>query len=96
MRSSDRYFTVLAISNATPTPRLGLAISKKSIRKATKRNWIKRHIRESFRQSVAQLPGLDLVVLSKSGVDQLAGPLIQKSLAQHWMKLKRLCEKSSC
>ncbi|MBP3195301.1 MAG: ribonuclease P protein component [Cardiobacteriaceae bacterium] len=51
-RSSDRYFTVLALVYLSESPklRLGLAIAKKRIRLAVDRNRIKRISRETFRQ----------------------------------------------
>jgi len=58
---SDRFFRLLAISRRQPQPgsidaleqvadcRLGLAIAKKTVPKASQRNRIKRQIREAFR-----------------------------------------------
>jgi ribonuclease P protein component len=58
---SDRHFRLLAISRPTPGngdseleqsstgSRLGLAIAKKNVRKASQRNCIKRQAREVFR-----------------------------------------------
>ncbi|MBR1375461.1 MAG: ribonuclease P protein component [Cardiobacteriaceae bacterium] len=51
-KSSDRYFTVLALIYLSESPklRLGLAIAKKKIHLAVDRNRIKRISRESFRK----------------------------------------------
>lgn len=83
-RSSDRYFTVLTRSNQLGRPRLGLAISKKSARRAVDRNRIKRVIRESFRANREQLRSVDVVVLSKSGIAEIEGTRLNQLLCKHW------------
>ena len=49
VRSSDRYFTVLARPNDVSYARLGTAFSKKRVKLAVARNRLKRISRESFR-----------------------------------------------
>ena len=49
IKSTDRYFTLLAKRSDFGHPRIGLAIAKKIIKKAVHRNVIKRTVRESFR-----------------------------------------------
>ena len=46
--------------------RLGLAISKKNIPSAAERNYLKRIIRERFRQSQESIVGKDIVVLARN------------------------------
>lgn len=46
--------------------RLGMVISKQRIPLAIARNYIKRLIRESFRQSADQLKNLDVIVMVRS------------------------------
>ncbi len=86
-KSSDRYFTVLANSNALTYARLGLAIAKKRIRSAVARNRVKRLIRESFRHHQVNLAGLDCVVLARLGTDQSDNLTLLQSLAKHWQNL---------
>ncbi|MGH8557547.1 MAG: ribonuclease P protein component [Methylococcales bacterium] len=62
---STRYFTILYRSNGMTHARLGLAISKKTIRKAIDRNRFKRYIRESFRLNQQNLGSFDIVVFVK-------------------------------
>ena len=50
-RSSDKFFTVLAKKNTLDVARWGLAIAKKSVKKAVQRNRIKRVVRELVRLS---------------------------------------------
>jgi ribonuclease P protein component len=87
-RSNDRFFTVLVRDNGMTHARLGLAVSKKRVRRAVARNRIKRLVRESFRHHADALGGLDVVVMARSNGaadnDALAG-----SLAGHWRRLLR-------
>lgn len=90
IRSSDRYFTILAATiTDVNMPRLGLAISKKHAKHAVDRNRIKRLVRESFRQQ-PDLPAADLVVMAREATAQADSQTLLASLTQHW---KRLCAK---
>ncbi len=65
-RLTGRYFTLFLRVGTGGGPRLGLIVSKKVARAATRRNMIKRIIRESFRHAdLARLKGFDLVVLAR-------------------------------
>ncbi|WP_408624356.1 ribonuclease P protein component [Celerinatantimonas yamalensis] len=88
-RIGTPQLTFLAVANQLSHPRLGLAISKKSDKRAVARNRIKRHIRESFRLNQQQLPGLDIVVISKPGVSQLSDADLNKMLEKSWRRLLR-------
>jgi ribonuclease P protein component len=91
IRSSDRLFTILAVTNAEQAmPRLGLAISKKHAKRALDRNRIKRLVRESFRHQLQLLPMADFVVMARDVTRQASSQEIFDSLSQHW---KRLCAK---
>ena len=94
-KSADKYLTVLARANGGQSPRLGLAISKKQIRKASDRNRIKRLIRESFRLSQHSLDGLDFIVMARSATIQASHEALRNSLHKHWKNQVRQC-KSSC
>lgn len=83
-----KYLIILAKKNLLDYARLGLAISKKHVKKAVKRNQIKRVIRESFRHNLNVLKGLDVVVLSKNHIDSLAKDELRKSLDALWVKLQ--------
>lgn len=85
--SSDRYFTVLMRPNAFSHPRLGLAISKRKVRKATARNRLKRIVRESFRLNRHQLPAADFVVMAKPAAVEAESKELWESLARHWQRL---------
>ena len=85
--SSDRYFTILMRPNALGHPRLGLAISKRKVKKATARNRLKRIVRESFRLNQHQLPAADFVVMAKPAAVEAETKELWESLARHWQRL---------
>jgi ribonuclease P protein component len=85
-RSRDKWFTVICRDNGTGAARLGLAISKKHCRKATVRNTIKRVARESFRQHMAEMAGLDIVVMNQPAAGAATRKQLFDSLAGHWRR----------
>lgn len=88
----DKYFTCLAIGNELEHSRLGLAIAKKTIRKAVDRNSLKRVIRESFRLQQWQLGTMDIVVLARRDALSVPPRQLRSSLQKHWLKLKNQCD----
>ena len=90
-RSTDKYFTVLAIVNELDHPRLGLAIAKKNIRRAVDRNKIKRSARESFRLQQHEMTNLDIVVMARREAATANSKTLQASLDKHWLKLIKRC-----
>ncbi len=91
VKSSDTYFTLLAITNDFDHPRLGLAIAKKNIRKAVDRNVIKRVVRENFRIQQQSLGNIDIVVLARREALDASPELLRKSLEKHWLRLVSRC-----
>jgi ribonuclease P protein component len=94
VKSSDRYFTVLARPNGLNYSRLGMAISRKIARSAVARNRIKRVVRESFRHHQAQLGGMDWVVMGRSDTAQQENAVLFASLQRHWQRLAPSCAPS--
>jgi ribonuclease P protein component len=94
VKSSDTYFTLLAIKNDFDHPRLGLAIAKKNIKKAVHRNVIKRAVRENFRIQQQSLGNIDIVVLARREAVDAPLELLRKSLEKHWLRLVSRC--ASC
>ena len=78
---------MLARKNVEPQARLGLAIAKKSVRKAVHRNRIKRIIRESFRHHKAQIIDFDFVVMCRDKAGKASKQELALSLQGHWHKL---------
>ncbi|PPD30088.1 MAG: ribonuclease P protein component [Methylomonas sp.] len=95
VKSTDKYFTVLATNNPLQHPRLGLAIAKKAIKKAVARNRIKRTVRESFRLQRQLIINIDIVVLARGDAAHADAQILRKSLERHWLKLVDRCESCS-
>ena len=96
LKVGHRYFLFLARANNCGHPRLGLVVGKKHCRLAVGRTRVKRHIRETFRQHQANLPGIDAIVLPRSGAAELNNRDLRQTLEQQWQRLcKRCADKQS-
>jgi ribonuclease P protein component len=69
--------------------RLGLAISKKHVKQAVRRNLVKRLVRENFRLNQNQFSGLDIVVISRAGLSGLNRQQICQQLDSLFKKLQQ-------
>lgn len=94
VRVTSRYLTFLARANELGHPRLGLAISKKAVRRAVDRNRIKRQLRESFRLHQHELGGIDIVVMARAGNKEWDWHEMQTSLDTKWRELRKRCKGS--
>lgn len=86
-RSADHFFTVLYVANDTDCPRLGFAISRKRVSKATVRNRIRRLVRESFRHNRQTLENVDIVIMAREKAPAASNPELRESIEQHWLRL---------
>ncbi|MGD8590431.1 MAG: ribonuclease P protein component [Chromatiales bacterium] len=93
-RFVDRNFLVLVRLNGTDAARLGLAVSKKKLRRAVDRNLLKRLIRESFRNHQSMLAGLDVVVVNRGASMSDENGHYLDSLSLHWQRLAKTCKLS--
>lgn len=92
VRSSDRYFTVLARPNELLHARLGMAFTKKRVKLAVGRNRLKRISRESFRLIQGALYSADYVVLAGGQCAKATNQQLFQSLEKHWQQLNKKCE----
>ncbi|PID43611.1 MAG: ribonuclease P protein component [Gammaproteobacteria bacterium] len=88
IKSSNRYFLLLATVSRNNTPRIGFVFSKKNIKRAVDRNRIKRISREFFRVHKKNLPKLDIVVLARSGIANQNNQFVVKQLDYLFGKLQ--------
>ena len=93
LKVSTAELLFLANTNGLGHPRLGLVIAKKNVRHAVQRNRLKRIIRESFRLQRSRLPGIDVIVLARRGVDQLDNAELHRRCNQLWRQLEKRAEK---
>ena len=86
-RARGRIVALVWIPNGLPQARLGLAVSRRALRRAAQRNALKRQVREHFRRH--PLPGVDLIVSCRRG---LAPPLdaraVRADLARLWPRVR--------
>ena len=77
-----------------PFARLGLAIAKKHIKKATARNRIKRLVRESFRHHQDKLKNVDIIVLTRNDISTQTNKQLLEKLSVIWQRMSEQCESS--
>lgn len=88
--SRDAMFRVLSRPNGLEFSRLGMAVSRRTCRRATGRNRVKRIIRESFRLHRERMAGRnakDIVVLPNARATTATNEELFESLRGHWRKL---------
>ena len=88
-RFGNKSLTVLARENNLGYPRLGLAISKKSAKRAVDRNRIKRIFRESFRIHQHKLPNVDIIAMCKPHVLFLSKEEIHRQIETQWRFMQK-------
>ena len=89
-RWQGRHFALRWRTTPDPPARLGLAVSRKVSKRAVQRNRIKRNIRESFRATRDDLPGVDVLVIARVSAAGADNPALRADLARAWLALKAL------
>ena len=85
-RIKSRCFIILYRENKLSTARLGVVLSKRKVKRATKRNQIRRILRESFRQYCPQLPPVDIVIIVNM-MTTVDNQVLFKELEASWKRL---------
>lgn len=95
-RVSSQAFLFLAIENNLSSSRLGMVIGKKNVKLATRRNRVKRALRESFHQYFKIAPlAIDLVVVARAGIDIHDKSQMNEQIAFLMQKLQKKLEDAS-
>ena len=81
------YLTLYHYPNGLEISRLGVIISKRNVRLATRRNTMRRIARETYRCSARQIPGMDCVVIFQAGANKGNKRLLKQCLEQLITKL---------
>jgi ribonuclease P protein component len=85
---ADDLLTIYTLPNSLRHNRLGIIVSKRLVRDATKRNRLKRLFREAFRLNKPNLPvGLDIIVRLKNVPCSKAGEVKLSDIATSLVKL---------
>ena len=88
-RFGNQSFTLLVRLNDQGHARLGLAIAKKSLKRAVDRNRIKRLLRESFRNRQHQLPPIDIIAVCRPVAIKLSNEQVLQQLEKQWCYIQR-------
>ena len=85
----SRRFLVHVLPNAYSIARLGIIVSKRTVPRATRRNRLKRWVREAFRHQQAQLAGLDLLVRVREDATREEGLFVRQELTRLFSSLSK-------
>jgi ribonuclease P protein component len=83
---AEKFFLFLVSKNKDNYSRLGLIVAKKNVKLATKRNKIKRIVRESFRNQ-QELKNLNIIFIAKKEIDNLNSKELRDQLDKQWEKI---------
>jgi len=75
--------------NSLGHPRLGIVVSKKTVRRAVARNYMRRVLREWFRLNREKLGGLDVVVRAQKAFVRAEFHQVQEELLQFLNRLQQ-------
>ena len=88
--SEDKFFAVFYRPNKASRNRIGVSTAKRIVNKATKRNKLKRLIKNSFLSGLNNEKGVDVVVRVKHQASRVADDkILLESLTNHWQKIMK-------
>ena len=90
-RLGNEFFTINAQPNGLSSPRLGMSIPARILRRAVDRNRLRRLVRESFRVHQLSLPPFDIVIGVRAGVLTADNACLRSSLEKLWHKISSTC-----
>jgi ribonuclease P protein component len=91
-RVGQREVLLIARYSDGPQHRLGLAIAKKHVPTAVKRNLIKRLTREQFRSLPQDSRSLDIVVLTRPGANDTNRCDLRKAIRNQFRRLLKAAD----
>ncbi|MGB1237484.1 MAG: ribonuclease P protein component [Pseudomonadales bacterium] len=90
----DQRILILSRANGLDHPRIGFIISKKNVRRAVKRNHVRRIMRESFRLHQERLPNYDLIIMARQGAGDLSSEELHRLAKKCWSRLTKKAKKA--
>lgn len=88
-RMGSSEFLILAMDTQNESSRLGMVIGKRNTALAVNRNLIKRLIRESFRRKFPKNIAIDIVIVSRQGINKAHNIELLERLESAWNKLAK-------
>ncbi|MBI4833744.1 MAG: ribonuclease P protein component [Planctomycetes bacterium] len=79
-RLGDKLMTIYLLPNELPHSRLGIIVAKKRVRKSTRRNYIKRLVREAYRLNKNLLPKKHDIIINITQTEGFSLKDIEESL----------------
>ncbi len=86
----SEHFLLLVTQGSCDYARLGLIVPKKKLKRAVDRNRIKRISREVFRHHQWQLHNLDIIIMARSGLQNMESKDVADEIQQ---SIKRLLKR---
>ena len=94
--SEDKFFAIFYAPNKAPRSRVGISAAKRIVNKATKRNKLKRLIKNSFLSDLKCKRSVDVIVRVKHQASRVADDkILLQSLTNHWQKIMKHATKKS-
>ncbi len=85
----DQRILILSRANGLDHPRIGFIISKKNIRRAVKRNLVRRIMRESLRLNQEKLPAHDMIIMVRKGAGEIGSDDLHRLAKKCWSRLNK-------
>ena len=91
VKHQSKKHLILGKFNEEPQSRLGIIVSKKNVKLASKRNQLKRIVRETFRKTKFTT-SVDVVFLAQKGIMDIPVVDLTKLLNSTWLNLQMKVE----